>query len=879
MTVSTIIPVNNYEGNSSNKKFDFDFLIEDGNELEVSLIDENGKTYNLKEGIDYSINQIGNKNGSYIIFPIEGSKYDVLKENEKISLALTLNIKQENEFKNSSYFNFEILEWTFDYIVRILQIMNRKIDRSIKVNEGTEILPDELLDNIKNSEHNSNESANNALKSKNEASDSADLSRDWAIKKDGKVQDEEYSSKYYAEKSKESSQFAEEKAQETNDIYINAKEDLLNETKEEINTIKEEAELQRKKIEALGFYQKDGKFYYFNEEGEETPLQFEKTDNLFDLVQKDHILSFEEKEGLERLGEYVYKEAQDGRYGYPDFYNKCLEEYTESELLPMPFKWFKQPILTQNGTIGADSFAVAASTEATNRYAYKSFDGQSNTKWGVNNISSKTGWLTFYNPNPLKVKSITYNASSDFPTEDGGDIKILGSNDNSSWESLYDGNFTGAANAIIEFEINSSKYYKYHKIEITNGKSTWLGLGNITINALEEITIIKTHSNGHKFYDIKDKDKIDEIYSQTGVAWYYGIDEENERILLPRNDFFFQNNKEVGEYIEAGLPNITATWFSGLTIDSEAYGTGAVKGVYATNRNNTYTNEKGGYWDFNASRANPIYGNNITVQPPSVGTAIYIVVGNTTVTKKTIDKVQVTVSENDTIPLFTGQYFDFKPNHASWIKAGTEASGKIYESAYNELLKISKGEETKYGEGFKVISDNQCSTGKDYSEYWIVNEEAQSFKTPLKTSKYGDSDNTGLYFKIGNAVENIALIDAGRVLEALSDKIDAQDVMGCAVPNTLTRQVIELQTSGTRYTAPDAGWVYFRGISTATTQTYIALYTDNGLCMKGVGEGAVTGTTMSAYIPIKKGQQFYANYRSIDTANSSTYLVFFKGEN
>ena len=53
--------------------------------------------------------------------------------------------------------------------------------------------------------------------------------------------------------------------------------------------------------------------------------------SLFDVVQKDHVLTFDEKEGLELLGEYVYKEAQSGRYGYPDFYNKCIQEYNEGE--------------------------------------------------------------------------------------------------------------------------------------------------------------------------------------------------------------------------------------------------------------------------------------------------------------------------------------------------------------------------------------------------------------------------------------------------------------------------------------------------------------------------------------------------------------------
>ena len=45
------------------------------------------------------------------------------------------------------------------------------------------------------------------------------------------------------------------------------------------------------------------------------------------ITQKDHVLTYTETEGLALLGTYVYKEAIAGsRYGYPDFYTKCLEE-------------------------------------------------------------------------------------------------------------------------------------------------------------------------------------------------------------------------------------------------------------------------------------------------------------------------------------------------------------------------------------------------------------------------------------------------------------------------------------------------------------------------------------------------------------------------
>ena len=51
--------------------------------------------------------------------------------------------------------------------------------------------------------------------------------------------------------------------------------------------------------------------------------------NMFDLVVKDHVLSFEESKGFAQLGTYVYKDAVPGsRYGYPDFYSECVSEKT-----------------------------------------------------------------------------------------------------------------------------------------------------------------------------------------------------------------------------------------------------------------------------------------------------------------------------------------------------------------------------------------------------------------------------------------------------------------------------------------------------------------------------------------------------------------------
>ena len=364
-----------------------------------------------------------------------------------------------------------------------------------------------------------------------------------------------------------------------------------------------------------------------------------------------------------------------------------------------------------------------------------------------------------------------------------------------------------------------------------------------TVNAVE----VKVHSNGHKFYNIADKDAIDEFFNTMGTAWFYGIDTENERVFLPRNNWFEQATadvSEVGNFVEAGLPNITgaaSSWTTSALSDNSA--------LYAYDGNGRYI---GGGMSanglaFDASRSNSIYGNSDTVQPNAVKKLLYICVGNTESVSSVTNVIDVTTTENDTTPLFTGMYFDFTPNNVAWLKAGQQAnSGGIYTTCYNELVNVLNGE-TKYGE-LKVIDEADMIAGIDYSLYWKVNQTDMTFTTPTAisnkalsgavigngmtlgltdgTNNYGfrNSGNTTyhqttantnlygtdigstidtgyinntvslgvttdptksgiiaeqstaqLYFKVANAVQNLELLDVGKVMEAVADKISHQD--------------------------------------------------------------------------------------------------------
>lgn len=399
---------------------------------------------------------------------------------------------------------------------------------------------------------------------------------------------------------------------------------------------------------------------------------------------------------------------------------------------------------------------------------------------------------------------------------------------------------------------------------------------------VNEVTV-KVNSNGHKFYDIADKTAIDEFYNSLGSAWFYGVDTENERIFLPRDKYFAVNGVApvVGNGMTLGFTDGTNN--AGLSANSESVGYLGKQG-YGTSVGTTQVT------DSLASRITV----GITTDPTKSGieahlTAnkdkyLYICVGNTESVSSVTDVIDATTTENDTVPLFTGQYFDFKPNNLSWLKGGEQVNNAgIYATCYNELVNVLNGE-TKYGD-LKVVDTADMIVGIDYSEYWKVNQEDMTFTTPTAISNkalsgavsgngkalmltngtqtgalsacgssasgnvagflrpvngadginIGDTAETTaatmfytdkaigivsdptksgiiaeqstsqLYFKVANAVQNLELLDVGKVMEAVADKISHQDCKA---------YITETYKNGTSwYRVYSDGWCEQGGIS------------------------------------------------------------------
>ena len=124
-----VLPVNNYTGNNSTTMFDFNFYIENENQLKVYIINSDDTVNELVYGKDYSINEFGNENGSYITFPLESSTYSVLADNQNISINLYLPILQQTQYENSSLLNLNSLEYSLDYLTRLSKVQEKVKDK------------------------------------------------------------------------------------------------------------------------------------------------------------------------------------------------------------------------------------------------------------------------------------------------------------------------------------------------------------------------------------------------------------------------------------------------------------------------------------------------------------------------------------------------------------------------------------------------------------------------------------------------------------------------------------------------------------------------------------------------------------------------------
>ena len=154
-------------------------------------------------------------------------------------------------------------------------------------------------------------------------------------------------------------------------------------------------------------------------------------------------------------------------------------------------KAFEQSVLTANGTLGGDSFAVAATDSySSSYYPYKPFASTTSLGWISNSSASADSpiYYTMYFPDAVCLTQIVQRNRSDVSTETLGDFTIQGSNDNAEWvdiASFSNRTSTPSENLTFDLSINTATY-NYYRFAITSnsaGNSGRVSIGMLTLTA------------------------------------------------------------------------------------------------------------------------------------------------------------------------------------------------------------------------------------------------------------------------------------------------------------------------------------------------------------------------------------------------------------
>ena len=234
-----------------------------------------------------------------------------------------------------------------------------------------------------------------------------------------------------------------------------------------------------------------------------------------------------------------------------------------------------QPVLTENGVLGGDSFACDQSTVRGNYYAYQAFDNMgSTTMWHSTN--SIPAWISWYNPTPLKITNVNVtNRSSDgsYPKA----YQLQYSDDNSTWTTTVSGNGTGGDSVSWDIPVTLDTYHKYWRLYVisaSGSNSGYVSIGEIVITAQERLTVVGTESDydvkipkGYKVFNelvIPNDISAQSFANSEQVVCY---NPETNRLCFVNNDVYDTDNNVMSDNISFPVAICTANTTSVTSID------------------------------------------------------------------------------------------------------------------------------------------------------------------------------------------------------------------------------------------------------------------------------------------------------------------------
>lgn len=256
------------------------------------------------------------------------------------------------------------------------------------------------------------------------------------------------------------------------------------------------------------------------------------------------------------------------------------------------------------------------------------------------------------------------------------------------------------------YPVNGDKLYSSSDgTTVSDGvlETKW-GFNNPEEDTIGDITIeYFLAEDGHKICASNQEANIQALYEATGVAWYYILDIANKQFKLPRTKFGFTGLRDsVGNYVPAGLPNITANF------NAYSYGSGGGSGAVtsAIGTPNTLAGGSQSSYNFNifaidASRSSSTYGASNTVQPRATQMYLYFYVGNferdaleqtAGITSEQLNNKLDKSAEIYLVPTGTVSAFAGKNPPTGWLKCdGSAVSRTTYAKLFAVIGQIYGG--------------------------------------------------------------------------------------------------------------------------------------------------------------------------------------------
>lgn len=302
--------------------------------------------------------------------------------------------------------------------------------------------------------------------------------------------------------------------------------------------------------------------------------------------------------------------------------------------------------------------------------------------------------------------------------------------------------------------------------------------------------------------------------------------------------------QNAGLLVEAGLPNITGGTINGWVVGSDRP-IGAINayvvdtGIAGASQTNTH---QAGF-SIDASRSNPIYGNNTTVQKEAIQYpwVIRLATGQET-------EVNIRNDIESIVPytLFDSKYSEAKQYNASWVLGGSTLSKSVYPTAYEAAL-------VEYNSEVADGTTVELPSGGSYTKRGVSGGVTVKLSTDETVTEYD--------WKLDTVAEILTVPTLNGSEDLLSDRYDD----------------LELKASGSTYTAPANGWFWIQKLSSSTGQYLTPVIKDSNGNIKYTLTSQPTAAGYDAEIlaPVSKGDVISIGY-SVGGATKSFRFIYAK---